>query len=288
MDSSSHGRSTITAVATVGAGTNQGQGSPVSSAATTTAGASSNSNDNDSTPPAGVIAGGVVGGAAGLAVLLLIAMIFVRWYRRRNQFGHEPLPPASVTSPDTEHFSDRSPPGMAERAGLMPFMGAVPALFRHQNRSVDDSAPSERGFTRVSGRKLPSAFSEGMSSEGMADAGRGNYRPPPGMPLSSSPPRDQERSRSGNPFYRDSNGYYRGEGGTDTSPSDSIPNRNSAHELMTMSPGPQRQPQLHEGGPYVMSPTTSDAPSSPPGTVAAFSRSDTPSSLRNSRFTEDM
>lgn len=243
-------------------------------------------------PPAGTIAGGVVGGAAGLAVLLLIAAMFVRWYRRK-QFRHEPLPPGSITSPDGEPYSDRSPPGMAQRAGLMPFMAAVPAFFRHQNRSVDDAAPSERGFTRVSGRKLPSAFSEGMSSEGMGDAARGNYRrappPPPGIPLGGTArSQGQDGEQRNNHFQRESNGWYAGGGGDSSSPSDDMANRNSGHELMTMSPGPQRQPQLHQGGPYVMSPTTSDIPSSPPSAMATFGRSDTPSSLRNSRFTEDM
>ncbi|KAK4548566.1 hypothetical protein LTR36_009476 [Oleoguttula mirabilis] len=173
---------------------------------------------------------------------------------------------------------------MAERAGLMPMMGAVPALFRHQNRSQDQqSEPSERGFTRVSGRKLPSSFSPGMSS------------PPPTMPLSGP-----DLNLSTTSFYRDSAGFYGGEGGG--AGGAMSPTAAAAPEELTLSPGPQRRPTVHAGGPYVMSPPASspsspsnpaDSALSPPGTgtTATFDRSDTPSSLdpnRGSRFTEEV
>lgn len=221
---------------------------------------------------------------------------------------------------------------MAERAGLRPLVGAVPAFLRHTNRSAQPSTPpSERGFTRVSGRKLPSQFSPGMTS---------SSPPPPEMPLAaagmrSPDPNDHERNLSATSFYRDSDGFYGGtgapvnttsaygtQGATDSrgpfdahspSPSESLEDARgpTPEEVnMTLSPGPQRTPTVHRGGPYTLSPS-STVPSTPamplspaipssgvgsplvghfgPGT--GYARSETPSSQpdeRGSRFTEEV
>jgi hypothetical protein len=295
-----------------------GQGSP---ATTTSAAPSSTSkavtNNGVSTPPAaGTIAGGVVGGAAGLAVVLLVALMFLRWYRRRSQMGHLALPPGSAAmSPDLdERPSARGPPGMAERAGLMPLVAAVPGLFRHQNRSRENEsleAPTgERGFTRVSGRKLPSQWSEGMSSA----PPHPTMSPPPTMPLVAGSD-DHDRNMSNTSFYRDSTGHYGSspdERATSPNPFADLtpidtdvtpPARDgAAAEQLVMSPGPRRTPTVHHGGPYnLVSPSTasSDAqgmlsPGAPPwsaGTTATFARSETPVSLdgsRGSRFMEEV
>lgn len=296
-DASDAAQSTVTSTAMVGAASQAGGGSTATStaASSTSSAATLHGNSNSgssSTPPAGTIAGGVVGGAAGLAVVLLIAMLFLRWYRRKAQLGHQALPANSGMSPELDQAPvSRHGPGMAERAGLMPIMGAVPALFRHQNRSQDQSSesePTERGFTRVSGRKLPSSFSPGMSS------------PPPSMPLTGS----AERNLSTSSFYRDSSGFYGGEGGGGGRGAGAA-SESPPPEEMTLSPGPQRRPTVHAGGPYVMSPpATASSPSSPrnpaeqslrsppgTGTTATFERSDTPSSLdpnRGSRFVEEV
>lgn len=285
--------STVTSTAFVAAGPAQGTRS--SSTSSTGTAAQHHSNDN-STPPAGTIAGGVVGGAAGIAVLLLIALIFLRWYKRRSQEGHHALPPSSTMSPDPDQPSISTSPGMAERAGLMPLVGAVPGFFRHQNRSqeVSEAPSSERGFTKVSGRKLPSAFSEGMSSGGMSS-------PPPNMPLTGP-----ERNLSSTSFYRDSYGFYGGEGSPAElqaspvgSPERGSPDQGDHDVAMTLSPGPQRTPTVHNAGPYVMSPSTSvpntpripqTIPASPPrNSTPTFTRSDTPSTdNRSSKFTEEV
>ncbi|KAF7190191.1 hypothetical protein HII31_08522, partial [Pseudocercospora fuligena] len=274
-------QSTVTATALIN-GSNAASpgayGTPATSApsSSTSSGSASNNNhsNSNSPPPAGTIAGGVVGGCAGLAVIVLIAMLFVRWYRRRTTRGHQALPPASSDSPEQPGHLSRGP-GMAERAGLMPLAAAVPAMFRYHNRSAEPSESSERGFTRVSGRKLPSAWSEGMSS------------PPPEMPLNAATTSTAGASAS---YYRDSPGQYGGDGtgfppssptASPTSPASSHgPLRSSTHEMISFSPGAQRQPQLHAGGPYGFT-----------GGPSGFQRSDTPSSLdpsRNSRFTEEM
>ena len=267
-----------------GASPGPGTGTFPTSSSTSTAQPHKN---NNTTPPAGTIAGGVVGGAAGIAVILLIALVFLRWYKRRSQQGHHALPPSSGISPDPDLPPSSRGPGMAERAGLMPLVNAVPGFFRHQNQSQEEPASSERGFTKVSGRKLPSAFSEGMTSGGMSS-------PPPDMPLTGS-----ERNLSSTSFYRDSHGFYGGEGTTPelaASPESGSPDPGD-HVEMTLSPGPQRTPTVHSAGPYVMSPSTSvpDTPripdtipaSPPPDTTPT--RSDTPSTdNRSSRFTEEV
>ena len=266
------------------------------SSSSSSAVATQHHDDSDSTPPAGTIAGGVVGGAAGLAVILLIALVFLRWYKRRSQQGHHALPPSSTMSPDLDPPPTSRGPGMAERAGLMPLASAIPGIFRHSNRSQEEPPPiPERGFQKVSGRKLPSAFSEGMSSSG--PGGGGMRGPPPNMPLTG-----QGQNLSDTSFYRDSYGFYGGEGigsGASSSPNEGTRGGVGGHEEMTLSPGPQRRPTVHTGGPYVMSPSSSvpntpqlpTVPGSPPGTAQGFTRSETPSSLpdnRSSRFTEEV
>ncbi|KAK0312796.1 hypothetical protein LTR01_002458 [Friedmanniomyces endolithicus] len=305
-------QSTITSIATIGGANVQGTATSSTTSSSTTGAAlnGGSGGSNNTTAPPGTIAGGVVGGAAGLAVILLIAMLFLRYYRRRSQLGHQALPANAGLSPEPDHTRDLSRgPGMAERAGLMPALGAaVPALFRHSNRSAEGPAPSERSFTRVSGRKLPSSFSPGMSTTGAPPP----PRPPPGMPLAGS-----EHNLSTTSFYRDSSGFYGG-GSSNTgaessvSPGEGAPLAAAgAAEALTLSPGPQRRPTVHTGGPYTMSsppmgpgassPTSpsrllrkgggSGSPPGTAGTAATFERSGTPSSLeggRGSRFTEEV
>lgn len=256
-----------------------GGATATNSSTTSTSSAASSGSSNNNTPPASVLAGGVVGGVAGLAALLLVAMLFLRWYRRRNSM--QALPESAAFSPDP---STSRTPGMAERAGLTPLVGAVPALFRHQRQQAEPQ-PAERGFTRVSGRKLPSAFSEGMSS------------PPPNMPLTGH----ESRNLSSTSFYRDSDGFYGGPGpGSPTSPELAT---DAEKEKMMMSPGPARTPTVHPGGPYLLSPGATPpmsppgfgyAPGSPPGTagnIGNIGRGETPTSFdgsRGSKFTEEV
>jgi hypothetical protein len=204
-------------------------------------------------------------------------MLAVRWYRRKGMARHQALPQGPVNSPDPNAPAASGGPGMAERAGLAPFVAAVPALFRHQNRSAEGEETGQRGFTRVSGRKLPSAFSGGLS-----------IQPPLNAPVT----RDADGDLNGTSFYRDSGGFYGGDGttGSPSSPTGSIPPRSNSHEHMTISPGPQRMPKLHAGGPYNMSPVGSAGPSSPHA-ASTLTRSDAPFLLdpnRNSRFSEGL
>jgi len=131
-------------------------------------------------------------------------------------------------------FVSRSGPGMAERAGLLPLAG----MFR--NRHAPEAAPAgERGFERVGGRKLPSAFSGGMSGP------EGPSRRPIPMPAvfeSGNPSSHGGRNMSNTSFYRDSHGMY-GESGEQNPFGD-------PQMSETLHPGPARQAAVHPGGPY--------------------------------------
>ncbi|KEQ96191.1 hypothetical protein AUEXF2481DRAFT_39280 [Aureobasidium subglaciale EXF-2481] len=111
---------------------------------------------------------------------------------------------------------------------LAPLLGGV--FKNRKSRAVDDTG--ERGFQRISGRKLPSAFSAGMTSA-----------PPMLMPSAF----DTDRNMSTSSVYRDST-YY-GAGG---SPFDDPNNEVGINE--TIMPGPARQARVHP--PYAMSPTS--------------------------------
>ena len=119
-----------------------GDGATATSNGVSTTSAPADTNDGDDEPaPAGTIAGGVVGGAAGLALVALIILLFLRRYKKRAQLGHLALP-ANAAGPAAggSSVSGSGGRGMAERAGLMPLVGAVPALFRHQNRSQNSGS----------------------------------------------------------------------------------------------------------------------------------------------------
>ena len=215
--------------------------SPSSTSSAALEGGSGTSN----TPPASVLAGGIVGGVAGLAALLLVALVFVRWYRRRGATSMERIGAGgSESGAGDSGFVSRSGPGMAERAGLLPLAG----MFR--NRHAPETAPAgERGFERVGGRKLPSAFSGGMSGP------EGPSRRPIPMPAvfeTGNPSSHGGRNLSNTSFYRDSHGMYGGSG--DQNPF------GDPRMSETLHPGPARQAAVHPGGPYHISPTGSPPP----------------------------
>ncbi|KAF1823412.1 uncharacterized protein K489DRAFT_195575 [Dissoconium aciculare CBS 342.82] len=282
-------------VVPAGAGWTGGHGGiPANTGVATTSSGSPPANTSPPAPiaPPGTIAGGVVGGAAGLAVIVFIAMLFMRWYRRRDQFsGHQHLPSSNGGgSTMSRGFLDDGPDdgsaagqryNMSERAGVMPLVGALPALFRHPHRSLASTtsstgspATSERGFTRVSGRKLPSQFSPGMSSS--------EPLPPAAPPLLldtsftaapvigatiAAPTNALRKSPTArptvpkhNPFSssRDSTGLLSANGDyeDDHSDAEDPARRNSSlphgHDNPAIFPGPQRQATLHEGSPYIL------------------------------------
>ncbi|KAL2350913.1 hypothetical protein BJ546DRAFT_1067332 [Cryomyces antarcticus] len=236
--------------------------SAASTASATSAAGAAASNTN--TPPPSVIAGGVVGGVAGLAAVLLLAVILLRWYRRRgamhalSEADTTSVPPSSSAGPHT-----------TERSTFLPF--AVAGL---SGRRSSPSPTQHRRFEKVSGRKLPSAFSPGLSSPGpFADANASNLS-----------------------FYNDSRDFPGGSG-VPTVAAVAGSSSAGAVDKETMMPGPARTPVLHPGGPYYLAPG-STPPLSPIVPARSPLRPDTADSMggshrsydgsRGSRFTEDV
>lgn len=232
--------------------------SPITTPAPTTSLATSGANHQGSDPPPappGTIAGGVVGGAAGIAIVLLVTLVLVRWYKRNSQNKRLALPDDPNPPHNFGQHSNQS--GMMERAGLSPLMHGMPAFFRHHNKSVQEPAPSERGFTKISGRKLPSAFSEGLTRDEIAAAAATHWN--------QSHPIDL----TGTSFFRDSSGHYGGNGDS-SHPRSISPDLNPFADsppdtAWTLSPGPQRRPNVHAPGPYL---TSTGAPSPLPSPSA--------------------
>jgi hypothetical protein len=160
----------------------------------TASGGSSNSTDNEPTPTS-VVVGGVIGSIAGVAVIVLALLFLYRWKKRGGSLGGgrgaEPIGD-ELTQP-----SGGPSGGMSEQRSL-PF--AIPAAlagltgYKRNSQKTDtisSTAGSERGFYRVSGRKLPSVLQSG--GDGYGDGVPGD-------------------TLSGQSFYRDSRGYYGGSG----------------------------------------------------------------------------
>lgn len=239
-----------------------------------------------------------MGGIAGVAVICLVALLFFRWYRRKP------------TTPRLENDSSNSGAGtgqrgMVERAGLLPLASAATGILGRGRQRTPDEPSGERGFQRISGRKLPSAFSDGLTALPGYDNNSTfeNPRPVP-MPTAFGGRADRHgRNNASNgrerSFYRDSTGYYGGpgdgSGSTGSSPGD--------YGGAELQPGPARQATLHPGGPYT--PSTTNPFDTPPGSPRLpmlegrsatpvnlgpghhFVRSETPHS-HNSRFTEEV
>ena len=104
---------------------------------------------------------------------------------------------ADVAPPGTA----QSAGGMTERSSGVPLAaaGVAPGFFRRlrpnsgQTVATTDSAPSERGFQNLGGRKIESVLTSG--GDGYGDAGPSN-----------------KEALSGSSFYRDSQGTYGGPG----------------------------------------------------------------------------
>ncbi|KAK7562860.1 hypothetical protein BKA81DRAFT_405099 [Phyllosticta paracitricarpa] len=144
-----------------GGGTNTAGGN-------STSGADSGGNNSDGATTPQII-GGVIGGLCGLAVLLIIALVVLRWYKQRQKrpqklgaAGENPENPFS--EPTAPAGGGSGGQGMTQRSGPFAMGGLLSRL--SGNRQIEPPPPpAERGFQRISGRKLPSAFSPGMTSE---------------------------------------------------------------------------------------------------------------------------
>lgn len=153
----------------IGAG---GIGNPSNTPSTASPTASSGGGSSgSSTPPASVLAGGIVGGVAGATILLLIIVLLFRWRRGKTAQRRTISPPISqAISPGGVPQAGN----MTQRSSITPIVGA--GLFSRlrpasaQTATTADTAPSERGFQKISGRKLPSVLASGGDGYGDAAA----------------------------------------------------------------------------------------------------------------------
>ena len=253
-----------------------GTGAASGSAPSNTAGSGngSDSGSGSSTAPKGaVIAGGVVGGLAGAAVVLFLLLFLIRWKKRSMSM----LPLGSGDKDgvaDTSHGGGPSQPshGMVERRSMT---YAVPAALAsligykrfsqktETDQTISSTAGSEKGFYRVSGRKLPSVLQTGGDGYGG------------GIP--------DGNTLSGTSFYRDSQGFYGGPG-SPTQPPAMSTRRESGVPMMR--PSPARTP-VTERGQFSTVPLSE--PLSPPRRPDQLGRSH-PSrdGSHASKFTEDV
>ena len=143
---------------------------------------------------AGTIAGGVIGAAAGAAVLVFLVMFALKWKRRQAHLTGDGRGQRLLTSGDS---NDGSGGGLSMTQESLPFsLPAAMANFASRGRysgktlaSTSEQQPptSEKGFYRVSGRKLPPVLQVG--GDGYSD------------------PRESVMS-DGSVYYRDSTAFF--------------------------------------------------------------------------------
>jgi hypothetical protein len=213
----------------VAGGTGVTPGTATSSAASSGNGTDSNSGSSVSTS---AVVGGVVGSIAGVAVIALLLLFLVKWKKNRNG-ALLSLGSGRDGAGDGADAVTGGPPsqpsgGMAERRS---FIYAVPAalasLTGYKRSSQSSTTGGERGFVRVSGRKLPSVIQTGGDGYGA------------GIP---------DATLSGSSFYRDSHGFYGGPG-TPTFPDMETQRESGQIGTPVMRPSPARTP-VTEHGPF--------------------------------------
>lgn len=170
------------------------------------------------TPTQQTVVGGVVGGVAGIALALVIVLFVLRWYRRRLKARGEL--PEQIAARELAGGNGPSYP-MSQRSSNVPFAAAVAHNLRrlrpHSNQTVDTAVTattdlsirdSERGFQRIAGRKIAPVLGAGGDPYG------GNYGAFEKESGASREEAQNEKGRglSGASFYRDSNGFYGGDG----------------------------------------------------------------------------
>ncbi|KAH8652371.1 hypothetical protein BX600DRAFT_92204 [Xylariales sp. PMI_506] len=228
---------TSTATGDVGGVNGSGDGTGAGGATGTSPSSSTSTAASSSSTPAsaGTVAGSVIGAVAGLAFIVVAVLMLLRYRKRQNglRLSDSNGPPgtrglflggAPLFSPGGRRSGD----AMTERRSI-PF--AVPAAlasltgYKRSSQRQSDSSGGERGFERISGRKLPSVLQHG--GDGYSD-----------------PTGPHDSILSDQSFYRDSHGYYGGPDiprvavGSPIRPESGVP---------VFHPGPARMPVAEAG-----------------------------------------
>ncbi|KAJ9294534.1 hypothetical protein DTO271G3_6802 [Paecilomyces variotii] len=166
-----------TSAATTGAGAGVG-GSISGSGNSGQPSSGDDSNSQGSGSSSGVstprVVGGVVGGVAGAFFLFLLALLVLRW---RKKYAHKTR--GALASDHATSGAARSESGapnaemMSQRSSVTPLAAAAASAgffnrWRNSTQTVStqDTTPSERGFQKISGRKIPSVLRTGGDGYG--------------------------------------------------------------------------------------------------------------------------
>jgi hypothetical protein len=164
-------------------------------------------------PEQQTVVGGVVGGIAGLAIVLLVLLAFLRWYRNRLKARGE-LPEQlaqrnfGLGGPGHHHTLSQRSSGVPLTSALAASLRKFRPISSHTQTTTHTASTipeSEKGFQRIAGRKIAPVLSTGGDGFG------GNYGAFEKEIGSTSHTRN-ERSLAGSSFYHDSNGFYGGTG----------------------------------------------------------------------------
>jgi hypothetical protein len=244
------------------------------SSATTTAAVdgTNNNTSNSAVTPTPVVVGSVVGSVAGMAVLVFVVLLFLRWNRRHKSLlplGSGPDTDDAITFPRGAGEPPSGP--MTERSLPFAIPSALASLTGYKRSShqpsigASSTAGSERGFYRVSGRKITSVLESGGD-------GWGNDLP------------EDLNSLGGSSFYRDSRGFHGGHGGPPSPLGAPAFQRDSG--VPVSRPSPARTPVISQG-PFATLPFPPDI--EPPRRPDAVGRSHAShDGSKGSRFTEEV
>ncbi|RFU33893.1 hypothetical protein B7463_g2429, partial [Scytalidium lignicola] len=225
-----------------------GAGTQGATGPTSTSSSGSGNGSNSTSPSTPTVIGGVVGSIAGLAVILFFLLFILRWRKKGKAVLSLPsrnIDPGMATRITPGGGPSAPPMGMTERA-LPTALTAMPLYKRFSqksdtNRTVSSAGTSERGFYKVSGRKLPSVLQSGGDGYGQDNI-------------------QEDGSLRESSFYRDSKGFYGGPGtptfpGSNSSPLGQIGLQVQRESVMpVVRPGPARTPVTNEG-PFADPPT---------------------------------
>lgn len=179
------------------------------------------------TPQQTQMVGGIVGGVAGIAFVLVIILYVLRWYRQRLKLQGR-LPEQLTSGTDHSFHSKAALAGMAApisqrsinasrtslfpvAAGLKKWRGSDMTFL--SGSTSQTAADSEKGFQRVSGRKIPSVLTHGGDQYG---GSYGAFEKESGVltqARSFTPQKHNHRhDLSETSFYRDEDGMHIGTG----------------------------------------------------------------------------
>lgn len=228
------------------------------SAATSSGSSGSGSGDgNDNSGSSGPVlspqqtqlVGGVVGGAAGIALVLVIVLYVLRWYRQRlKQQGRLPEQLNSghsrggsgligAAAPMSDALRPHFFPPAAIASGMKKWRPTSDMTMLTNTTSTTGGADSEKGFQRVSGRKIPPVLTTGGDQFGGSYGAFEKEMNPP------VPATHHNRDLSESSFYRDAEGTYIGDG-RPTSQSHSVPSTPVYPSIFSAESASARRPSL--------------------------------------------